>query len=378
MPVLQKVVWPRGRRLIGGRGKKEGTTGFHLKRFSNGKEDEKMRNCLKLTVFFVLSLGLLATTANNAASAPMELKVVSYATKGYPSLVGLDYYADLVSKRSGGKLEIKWAGGPEVFSPRDLLEKCGQGLVDLVHCPFGYWASVAPEFGYDGLPFDVSWEGLPKLVEASAVPADKVLNKKGVKLLVASNYTVVQRLVTKKPVHNMEDLRGRVIRGYGLMPAKMLEALGASSVVLPSAELYTALDRGTVDGAMYNLMSFMEYKLHEIGVRYVVDNPLTYGFACGVVMNMGKYKKLSPDLQKVLLEAGRETDLWAIEYWRKEDAKAKKDAQGKGVTFYNLTADEADRWKTKLVADLTPIFLGLKGADPQILKEFIELTKKKW
>lgn len=337
-----------------------------------------MKTWLRIMVVSVLVLGFLATTEKIATPAPIQLKVVSYATKGYPALAGLDYYADLVRERSGGNLQIKWAGGPEVFSPRDLLEKCGQGVVDLVHCPLGYWARRAPELGYDGLPWDVNWEGLPKLVQATWIPADKVLNRHGVKLLCPSNYTVVMHFFTKKPVHTMEDLKGRVIRGYGLMPAKMIEAVGGSSVVLPTAELYTALERGTVDGAIYNWMSFMDYKLHEIGVRYVVGTPLIYGFACGVGMNLDRYKKLSPELQKVLLDAGREAAIWSIRYWKKENDKCVKEGQAKGVKVYMLPADEAKRWRTKLVGDLTPIFLGLKGGDPQILRDFIKLMEKKW
>src|SRR5690606_17021155 len=51
-----------------------------------------------------------------------------------------------------------------------------------------------------------------------------------------------------KPIRSPEDLRGLRIRTPGLIESKFLEELGGSTTTLSSAELYEALERGTIDG----------------------------------------------------------------------------------------------------------------------------------
>lgn len=102
------------------------------------------------------------------------------------------------------------------------------------------------------------------------------------------------------------DLKGLKIRTTGApVHIKAFELLGANPVPMPLGELYTALEMGTVDAQDHPLGVFMSAKLYEVRntatlIRHAYS-PLI------VAMNKGKVDALTPDAQKILLDAAAET-----------------------------------------------------------------------
>ena len=341
-----------------------------------------MKNWLRIIFFSVLGLGLLATSEKTDAAAPAEniqLKLVYYTTPGEakPTYV-IQAFVNKVKERSGGRLEIKIIGGPEVFAPPDLLAKCKAGLADLVFCPAGYWAATAPELAFDGLPYDVSWDGLSALMDATRPLQDGILNQHGCKLLGNLYLPGAFYLATKAPIQTMADLKGRSIRGHGLMPAILIEAVGASAVVLPTAELVGALERGVVGGAMVAAATIQDLKFWDLGVKHCVQYAMAFAFTCNVVTNQTAYRRLPPDLQKILSDVGREMEKAMVSYWKEQEGGVIADCKARGITFYTLPADEAKRGREATVAKAGPAFLGRKGVDKGIAQQFVDLMKRTW
>jgi TRAP-type C4-dicarboxylate transport system substrate-binding protein len=179
--------------------------------FKPRKEDKKMKTLVRIMFVLLLCLGLVATiekTATSASPEKIELKLVVFNMAEKKVMYAIREFCDKIKDRSGGRLEIKVVGGAEVFAPPDQLAKCKAGLVDLVFCPAGYWASLAPELAYDGLPYEVSWDGLGALMDAVRPLANAVYDKHGVRL-VGDFYLTIE-LMTKEPVRTMAIL-GRPI-----------------------------------------------------------------------------------------------------------------------------------------------------------------------
>ena len=72
-------------------------------------------------------------------------------------------------------------------------------------------------------------------------------------------------IMTKKPVLKLEDIRGLKLRSIGGLSDVFFGELGVSVVKVASAEVYEALQRGVVDGALRNTMSLMELKEYKEG-----------------------------------------------------------------------------------------------------------------
>jgi TRAP-type C4-dicarboxylate transport system substrate-binding protein len=110
-------------------------------------------------------------------------------------------------------------------------------------------------------------------------------------------------LMTKFPVNSLDDLKGKKIVGAAAV-APWINVLGAAAVVGALPTFYSQLQTGVADGAVIHATGAWPLKLHEV-VPYLtlVDTgPVTYG---GAGMNAESFKRMPPDVQKVLRKLGR-------------------------------------------------------------------------
>lgn len=146
---------------------------------------------------------------------------------------------------------------------------------------------------------------------------------------------------TDKPVRRLDDMKGLQIR----MPVSELmldtvTALGATAVPIDYAELYTALESGTVDGAENPPASYYYNKFYEVAPNYVKDGHI---YSPGVILASERtWKSLDESYQKVILEAAKLTQ----EYNRTVIAEADQDAyeqmEKAGITI--TEPEDLDAW----------------------------------
>lgn len=116
-----------------------------------------------------------------------------------------------------------------------------------------------------------------------------------------------------KPVHSIADLPGLKIRTPAGMTADLIDRLGASVVILPGGEIYSALDKGLIDGTEWTTLH-MNY---ELGLHEVAPYFITTGFhqptgANEFAVRMDVWEALPADLQALLEAAVRE---WSLQQW---------------------------------------------------------------
>jgi len=71
-------------------------------------------------------------------------------------------------------------------------------------------------------------------------------------------------LHTREPIRSLEDLKGKVIACQDEKSARALKALGVSVSMLPGSDMYTAGERGIVDGVIVAWGSVDAWKLDEV------------------------------------------------------------------------------------------------------------------
>lgn len=138
---------------------------------------------------------------------------------------------------------------------------------------------------------------------------DRQYQKLGLKL-VALPMTAeggFQLLLRKPPTAN-GDLQGFKIRGFPTVQA-VLRMLGASMVVLPPAEIYTALDKGVVDGFAFPSFGVLRSNLYE-PTKFILRP--SFGFIANPVLaNLATWNRFSPADRKLLLdEAAKAEERW--------------------------------------------------------------------
>ena len=138
------------------------------------------------------------------------------------------------------------------------------------------------------------------------------------KSIESSGYQIILR----QPVGSSGDLAGRKIRGtqnYG----GVFSLLHASPVVLPPGEVYSALEKGVVDGAAWPAIGVLDYKWNEVA-KFLM-RPLFGSSPYYLFVNLNSWNSLSKTQQAVLLEEGRKIqDFWDPEWLRLSKVEQEK------------------------------------------------------
>lgn len=294
---------------------------------------------LVLTVFFVGMLGFALPPAEVQAK-PIVIKVVQSWPKPVWVNRGGEGYIKWAEMRLKGKVKFQILGGPEVVPTFQQGEAVRNGVVDMMMGAINYYSGQMPEVDTFKLFTIPPWECRKKGVY-------DYINKLHAKKLNAYYLgnqlpTNVQfHLYTTFPVRRIEDFKGKTIRVTAIYRA-FVEAMGGSPAIIAPPEVYTALQRGTVDGLGWPAKGIMDLGWHEV-IKYRID-PGFYILDGTTVMNLDKWKSLPPDVQQGLITAMEEYEkaLWVqytgiLEHEEKVLTKA-------GVKIVELEPKEAKRY----------------------------------
>ena len=147
----------------------------------------------------------------------------------------------------------------------------------------------------------------------------------------------------KQQMRAAADFDGMKIRGYGRLAAEGLRALGASPVVMSPGEMYLAIQRGTIDGAITGVTSLKSRKIWEV-VKYSTITGATFG-VMAVNISQTKWDALSEAHQVALLQAGQEVFEWSVAVSAERDKEAFEFLIDQGVDTYRLTAGDKAEWR---------------------------------
>lgn len=156
-----------------------------------------------------------------------------------------------------------------------------------------------------------------------------------------------QILTSEKPVKKWEDLKGLRIRTPSPAGTEILEAYGAIPVQLPMGDVYEAMEKGLVDGALAPASVITNFQLDGV-VNYITKGDL-YTSSLMVVMNEDTWDRISPEDQEVIEELmGEEMALLAGETYDKDGEEGFKAAEKAGIEIYELSEEEKAEWMKPL------------------------------
>ena len=251
-------------------------------------------------------LGVLATAAAVALSGAGHAKDLRMLSSWSPANKGT-YIAEtafmkLVSDVSKGKLAIK-RSGPEAVPPFEQVQPVAAGVFDILVTHGAYHAGTTGI----GMALDVV-NSDPVKRRSSGIwdIADKHYQKHGLKALAfAPLGKVGYQMILRDPIGPSGDIKGKKIRGT-VTYHPLVKTLGGVPVVLPAGQVYSALEKGVVDGACFPTVGPLDLKWNEVAKYYV--RPAFGVTTLIVAMNHNKFKALNKDEQAVLLEAGKKLE----------------------------------------------------------------------
>ncbi len=244
---------------------------------------------------FVLGLVFTGAAAiGTAEAAEVTLKAVSAFAEKTVNSAHFERFVDKVNAEGKGLVQINYIGGPKAMPPFEVGNSVRTGVVEMANVTGAFYTNIMPES--DALKLSQismaeqrkngAWEYI-----------NQVWNQK-------MNVWYLARAVDNSPFHlylnkkiDKPDLTGLKIR---ITPVyrDFFQALGATVVQTPPGEVYTALERGVVDGYGWPITGIFDLGWQE-KTKYRVD-PGFYNAEVSVLINLDAWKKLD-DPQRAFL-----------------------------------------------------------------------------
>lgn len=313
---------------------------------------------------------------------PIEMKLATHTPPRQYANVMLEQWIKKVDERTEGKVKITLYPGQTLGKIPDEWDMLKTGVCDIAWILPMFYPGVFPLVDLFDLPFMVPG-GRPLPVLNGLFDKFNYKEFTEVKVLWPGYMGPVPLHMVKKPVRTLEELKGMQIRTPPGVIQQSVKALGATPAMVPPGELYTALERGMVDGCTIAMEAVKGYKLYEVTKYHTIAGSgygmLGYGMNV-TAMNLETWNSLPPDIQKIFDELSP----WAQELLNDaanaDDEDAISLCKEAGNTFIYLSPEEEASWieATKSVVDDWAAEIDAKGLPgTAIVEEAHRLTAGK-
>lgn len=250
----------------------------------------------------VAAVGLVIASASaiTARADEVTLKAAVFVPPSTTYGIPFKRFVDHVNETGKGQLQIRIVGGPEAVPADAQAQAVKTGVLDIASIPPAYYKSVMVE-GDAQVLSDMS------LAEQRKSGAYDALSKIAVDRMGAFYVTTYgigvpfHLYVTKDmPVASVNDIKGLRFRGQPNYNA-IFKHYGIAGVNVAAPEVYTALERGTVQGYGWPLWGIDDFGWQKL-TKVRID-PGFYNVIVNILMNKSKYDSLSAAQRKVIDDA---------------------------------------------------------------------------
>lgn len=287
-------------------------------------------------LILVMFLSIFTGCSNNTENTVTEQQIIRVAfnqNTEHPQYKAMKKLGDDFEKATGGKFKMKIYPNGVLGSQTEALEFIRTGALQLAIVP-----TSAPE-GYDsnyaivGAPYlyqDI--DHMSRAVQAGVY--DKLFkssDKYGFETMTV--YTAGERNVySKKPIENIEDLAGQIIRvNDSPTYIEMTKLMGGSGAVMAQSEVYTALQQGVIDAAENSELVFRDFKHYEVTPYYAYTKHIVHPDV--VVASTEFLSTLTKEEREILDKLVKESSQYEFDTFKEEIKKAKSEIEEKGTKF---------------------------------------------
>jgi|TARA_B110000263_G_scaffold41787_1_gene33687 TRAP-type C4-dicarboxylate transport system substrate-binding protein len=298
-----------------------------------------MKHFLK-SAFIASAFIAASLVATPALADVVKIDAVTLAPKPVYINKPFKMFVDEVNTKFAGEVEINWRGGPEIMPPFKQAEGVRNGAVDMTYTSPSYYQGLVPTSGTMNLSYKTYAEiaATNYHERMTELHAEKDLIFLGEIPATQLNFVIYMA----KEVSGLEDLKGKRIRVFPtLLP--IVKALGAEPIVMGMGDIFTAMERGTIDGYMQGPLA--QAKQFEGLVKTVIF-PGVYRAGFPVLINKKTWGKMSTDLQQRLTTFLRWDFAYRMDYiWGQDIADNIELMKAAGFNILELPADEAARYE---------------------------------
>ncbi|MCH7737866.1 MAG: TRAP transporter substrate-binding protein DctP [Chloroflexi bacterium] len=265
-------------------------------------------------------------------------------------------FMDTVGARTNGQVEIQLSSYPELgISGFDMIRLLEDGTIGLGEIYSGFVGGEFPIF--EAANLWGAYESVDQWFEASeALQEDiKALVKRetGGGQIVGFNYYSSNYFFTKDPLNTLDDFKGVKTRSHSNVLADLINSMGADAQTMAFAEVYPALERGVLDGAVTCGSCAVGQKWFEVTDYLTGPVPGTFAETF-ITFNAKQWNSLPAEFQKIILEEGVLHSERAKQAALRSDVESEGDLIGLGMTHSNFTPEMLAILKDAAVSAVIP------------------------
>ncbi|MDO7787410.1 TRAP transporter substrate-binding protein [Desulforamulus aquiferis] len=335
----------------------------------------KFKTIISVLVAAVLALSLVGCGggSSNDGEKKAEKVVIKFShvvaettPKGQAALK----FKELVEQKSGGQMEVQVFPSSQLVGDKEELEALLANNIQIIAPSVTKLVGFEPSFQLVDMPFLFASDEAAMNFYNGPMGQKLMhsLEPKGMLGIAWWPNGAKHFTNNKRPLKTPEDFKGLKFRTQsgGLLDAQF-KALGAGSQTLAFAEVYQALQNGTVDGQENTFNNTDTQKYQEVQKYLTVSGHGRLDYV--VLTNTKFWNSLTPEQQNIFNESMQEATEFATKLANELNDKSRENIEASGkVEFYELT--EADR--EKFIKVLEPLYAEYEG---KIGKEYIDAAK---
>ena len=286
----------------------------------------------------VVTISVAPAFAETTLKAVSTLQRTNTLSKSF-----LVNFVEVVNKKGKGNVQVNYLGGQEIVPPRKASQALKRGQFELMSSPIAYYIGTVPEgyafYGSNQGPRALRKNGGWKLLQ-------EVHMKKAGSYLLAwgenmTSYNTYMNIVPKNTKDGVPDLKGVKMRATGTY-RPLFRALGASTINIKSSELFTAMQRGTVQGYGFPDVAVVPNGFHQV-TKYRIT-PNYYRTNQVVSVNADAWKKMSKKQQDFMTQMAMEYETTSVAYVERQRRKEEKVLAESGVKDIALKGKAAEMY----------------------------------
>lgn len=293
----------------------------------------------RIWILLLLLVALCGCAAGEAEPVPEF--VLTYAENqpaGYPTVLGAQYFADLVRERTGGKVIIQIKHSGEFGSEAEVLAQMAFGGIDFARVSLAELSDEIPKLNVLQLPFlyedaNHMWRILDGQIGQEFL---EVFSEAG--LVGLSWYDAGARCfyTDELPIRSAADLVGLRVRVQGSqMVADMVTLLGAEPMPLDYDDVYYAFELGKIDAAENNWPAYEALSHWQVARYFTADE---HSRVPEIQLASERlWQELPEEYRQIILECARESALYQRELWRLQVEKSRMKVLDSGCQEIQLT-----------------------------------------
>lgn len=290
------------------------------------------------------------TSAHINRGKKVTLKLATSWPAHFPIMgTGVDTFVKRCFELSGGTLEIKVYPKNILVPALQVFDATSAAQIDAFHSGVYYWKGKNPAFSiFGGMPLGLTSEEMITWMKFGGGYAlwREMYGKFNLYPLIGGTTGPQMGGWFKKEINSLADLKGLKMRIPGL-GGEVMKKLGVNPVLLPAGEIYTSLERGTIDAtewvgpALDSMMGFSK------AAPYYYTGWHEPGSILEITFNKARWEKLSAEHQAIITAASEEMTANMLQEFRYENAKALQELP-KSVEIKTFPKDMMDAAKIAL------------------------------